>query len=167
MQTRTKSMSNVTILATNGIIAALYVVLSLITPLAAGPVQLRISESLNHLVVFNRKLLWGVFGGCVIYNALFGMGIMDVLFGGGQTLLALAVTAALQQKIKNVKLRLVLNSLFFTASMFLIAIMLHIVSDVPFWPTYGTLALSEFAVMVITAPIMYYLNQKLDFAKRA
>ncbi|WP_368251744.1 QueT transporter family protein [Enterococcus sp. 2201sp1_2201st1_B8_2201SCRN_220225] len=166
MQTRTKPMSNVATLTINAIIAALYVVLSLITPLAAGPVQLRISESLNHLVVFNRKLLWGVFAGCVMYNALFGMGIMDVLFGGGQTLLALTLTAVLQHKVKNAKVRLVLNSLFFTASMFLIAIMLHIVSDVPFWPTYGTLALSEFAVMVITAPIMYYLNQKLDFANR-
>lgn len=166
MQTRTKPMSKVSLLTTNAIIAALYVALSLITPLAAGPIQFRISESLNHLVVFNRKLLWGVFTGCVLYNALFGMGIMDVLFGGGQTLLALSLTAVLQNKIKSPKVRLGLNSLFFTASMFMIAIMLHIVSAAPFWATYGTLALSEFAVMVVTAPIMYYLNQKLDFANR-
>ena len=163
---RTGTLSNVRVLTINGVVAALYVALSLITPFAAGPVQFRISEALNHLVVFNKKFLWGIFLGCVLYNALFGYGMMDVLFGGGQTLLALTATSLLQKKIANPKLRLAANTLFFTASMFLIAIMLHIVSAAPFWATYGTLALSEFAVMVVTAPIMYYLNQKLDFANR-
>ena len=44
--------------------------------------------------------------------------------------------------------------------------MLHIVSAAPFWQLMVSLALSELAVMVVTAPIMYYLNQKLDFATR-
>lgn len=162
----TSSLSNIRVLTINAVVAALYVAMSLITPFAAGPVQFRISEALNHLVVFNKKFLWGVFLGCVIYNALFGYGIMDVVFGGGQTLLALTATSLLQKKIPNVKLRLVANTLFFTASMFLIAIMLHITSAVPFWATYGTLALSEVIVMAITAPLMYLLNEKLHFGDR-
>jgi uncharacterized membrane protein len=35
-----------------------------------------------------------------------------------------------------------------------------------FWTTYGTLALSEFIVMAVSAPLMYYLDRALDFEKR-
>lgn len=153
-------------LTINAIIMALYVALSLITPIAAGPIQFRISESLNHLVVFNKKYLWGIFGGCVIYNALFGYGIMDVLFGGGQTLLALSATALISRFTKSYKVRMFWNVLFFTVSMFLIAIMLQITASAPFWATYGTLMLSELIIMSISAPLMYFLNSGLDFGKR-
>jgi uncharacterized membrane protein len=61
---------------------------------------------------------------------------------------------------------MVLNTLFFTASMFLIALMLNITLDLPFWPTYGTTALSELIIMTISAPVMYYINSKLHFAEK-
>lgn len=57
-----------TVLA-NGIIMGLYIVLSLLVrPVSSGMIQFRISESLNHLVVFNRKLMWGVLGGVIFFN---------------------------------------------------------------------------------------------------
>lgn len=150
----------------NAIIMGLYVVLSFILPFSSGAIQFRLSESLNHLVVFNRKLMWGVFSGVLVYNLFFGFGIFDVIFGGGQTLLALTLTAFLQNVIKDVKVRMVLNILFFTASMFLIALMLTITLELPFWPTYGTTALSEFIIMTISAPVMYYIDSKLHFAEK-
>lgn len=163
---KTKSNQRLRVVMINGIVMALYLALTFITPLSSGPVQIRISESLNHLVVFNRKLLWGVLGGVVVYNAFFGFGILDVLFGGGQTLLALGITALLYNKVKNVKVRLALNTLFFTVSMILIAYMLVPTGGKSFWITYGTLALSEFVTMAISAPIMYYLNRAIGFDKR-
>ncbi|HCT4605766.1 TPA: QueT transporter family protein, partial [Enterococcus faecium] len=102
----------------------------------------------------------------IVYNAFFGFGIMDVVFGGGQTLLSLGLTALLQNKVKNVKMRLVLNTIFFTISMGLIAYMLVPTGGQAFWTTYGTLALSEFIVMAVSAPLMYYLDRALDFEKR-
>lgn len=153
-------------LVANAIIMGLYVVLSLVLPFSSGAIQFRLSESLNHLVVFNRKLMWGVFGGVVIFNLFFGFGILDVVFGGAQTLLALAATAFLHDRVKNVKVRMVLNILFFTASMFMIAIMLNITADLPFWPTYGTTALSELIIMTISAPVMYYIDSKINFAEK-
>lgn len=151
--------SNVRVLAANAVVMALYIVLSLVLPFSSGAIQFRLSESLNHLVVFNRKLLWGVFGGVVVYNLLFGFGPLDVLFGGGQTLLALLLTASLQKIIPNIKARLVLNILFFTVSMFLIAIMLTITAELPFWMTFGTTALSELIIMSLSAPVMYWVNK--------
>ncbi|MFV0560079.1 MAG: QueT transporter family protein [Enterococcus sp.] len=161
------SSKRLRIVATNGIIMALYLALTiLVAPVSSGPIQFRISESLNHLVVFNRKLMWGVVGGVIVYNALFGMGIMDVVFGGAQTLISLALTACLQNYVKNVKVRLALNTLFFTISMILIAYMLVPTGGTAFWTTYGTLAASEFIVMAISAPLMYFLNRSLKFEKR-
>ena len=162
-----KNNSSLRTLVANAIILALYVVLSLVLPFSSGAIQFRLSESLNHLVVFNRKLMWGVFGGVIVYNLFFGFGPMDVIFGGGQTLLALAATACLQKYVKSIKIRLVWNVIFFTVSMFLIAIMLNITADLPFWPTYGTTALSELIIMTISAPIMYFINSKIDFSTKA
>ncbi|WP_165005386.1 MULTISPECIES: QueT transporter family protein [unclassified Enterococcus] len=164
---KTKSGQRLTVVVVNGIIMALYLALTvLVAPVSSGPIQFRISESLNHLVVFNRKLLWGVLGGVIVYNAFFGYGILDVIFGGGQTLLSLGLTALLQNKVKSVKLRLALNTIFFTISMGLIAYMLVPTGGTAFWTTYGTLALSEFVIMAISAPLMFYLDRALDFEKR-
>lgn len=161
-----KNSNGVKVIAANAIIMGLYVVLSLVLPFSSGAIQFRLSESLNHLVVFNRKLLWGVFGGVIIYNLFFGFGILDVVFGGGQTLLALLVTASLHKIVPNIKARLALNVLFFTASMFMIALMLMMTADLPFWPTFATTALSEFIIMTISAPVMYWINKTVDFEQR-
>ena len=161
-----KNSNGVKVIAVNAIIMGLYVVLSLVLPFSSGAIQFRLSESLNHLVVFNRKLLWGVFGGVIIYNLFFGFGILDVVFGGGQTLLALLLTASLHKIVPNMKARLALNVLFFTASMFMIALMLMMTADLPFWPTFATTALSEFIIMTISAPVMYWINKTVDFEQR-
>ena len=161
-----KNSNGVKVIAANAIIMGLYVVLSLVLPFSSGAIQFRLSESLNHLVVFNRKLLWGVFGGVIIYNLFFGFGILDVVFGGGQTLLALLLTASLHKIVPNMKARLALNVLFFTASMFMIALMLMMTADLSFWPTFATTALSEFIIMTISAPVMYWINKTVDFEQR-
>ena len=161
-----KNSNGVKVIAVNAIIMGLYVVLSLVLPFSSGAIQFRLSESLNHLVVFNRKLLWGVFGGVIVYNLFFGFGILDVVFGGGQTLLALLLTASLHKIVPNMKARLALNVLFFTASMFMIALMLMMTADLPFWPTFATTALSEFIIMTISAPVMYWINKTVDFEQR-
>lgn len=155
-----------TVLA-NGIIMGLYIVLSLLVrPVSSGMIQFRISESLNHLVVFNRKLMWGVLGGVIFFNLFFGFGVMDALFGGAQTLFALSLTAFLQKKVPSIPVRMCLNSLFFTVSMFFIAFMLVPSGGQAFWTTYGWLALSEAIIMTISAPIIYFINKSLKFETR-
>ena len=101
----TKNHSQLRTLLANALIMGLYVVLSLVLPVSSGAIQFRLSESLNHLVVFNRKFMWGVLGGVLLFNLFFGYGILDVVFGGAQTFLALAASALLQKKVKNIKTR--------------------------------------------------------------
>lgn len=102
--------------------------------------------------------------GVILANFMFGLGILDVLFGGGQTILALTITAFLSKFIKNKKWLLFWNSIIFVATMFLIAILLVITAQLPFWATYGTLALSEAIIMALSAPVMYWFDKKLHFA---
>lgn len=157
----------------NGLIAALYVVLSLFPGLmgfASGAIQFRISEGLNHLVVFNKKYLWGVFGGVLVYNFFFSSEnkLLDTLFGGGQTLLALLMLTLVMPVLKKTWQKMLLNIILFTVSMCLIAWMIVLTGStahtkLPFWPTYGSLAISEAVIMTITAPVMYAIDRVLHF----
>lgn len=162
--------TNTRILILNGLIAGLYIAITLaIAPIAQGPIQFRISESLNHIVVFNKKLMWGVFLGVVVFNLLFSQGgMMDVLFGGSQTLMALLLTAYSEKWIKDTKKRMIFNTIVFSISMVLIALMISILSNQAigstfFWATYGTLFLSEAIIMSISAPVIYYMNKVVHF----
>lgn len=156
-----------TTLIMNGVIAAIYLALTIIVnPVASGPIQFRISESLNHIVVFNKRLLWGVFAGVLLYNMMFSeFGILDVAFGGAQTLGSLLVTALLSRVIKDKKKLLIANTLVFSLSMCLIAFMLNIAVEAPFWVTYGWTFVSELVIMAISAPIMYAIDQRVNFKK--
>lgn len=52
---------NIRTLVGNGILAALYIAVSmLIQPFGFTSVQFRISEMFNHLVVFNKKAIYGI-----------------------------------------------------------------------------------------------------------
>ncbi len=165
-----REMTNTQAIIFNGLLAALYVVITLVVaPVAQGPIQFRISESLNHVVVFNKKLIWGVFGGVVMFNLFFSTGgLLDVLFGGGQTLVALCLTAYSEKWIKDVKKRMAFNVLVFSISMVLIAVMISIISNQAigsafFWGIYGSLFLSEFIIMSVSAPMIYYVNRFVKF----
>ena len=76
-------------LAEAGIIAALYFVLTIINPLAFGPVQIRFSEALCVLPFFTPAAVPGLFIGCVLSNlAGSPFGIYDIVFGSLATLFA-------------------------------------------------------------------------------
>jgi len=158
----------------NALVLALYIVLS-IGPasfnLASGALQFRLSESLNHLVVFNRKYVIGVVLGVVVFNALFSpLGWIDVIFGGGQSLIGLSLVAWLAPKLPKLWQKMTLNVLVMSDTMFLIAIEIvwtgHLNFGQVFWPTYGSLILSEAFIMAISAPIMALVDRAVHFDKQ-
>ena len=77
-------------LARSGIIAAMYVVLCLITPftLSFGPLQFRIAEALMLLPLLTVDAVPGLFIGCFMANLLGGGVWFDVVLGSIATLLA-------------------------------------------------------------------------------
>ena len=81
---RSKSLE----LAQGAVIAALYVVLTLVfAPISFGEMQLRVAEALTILPMFTTAAIPGLFVGCIIANLLGGAIIWDVIFGSLATLI--------------------------------------------------------------------------------
>lgn len=86
-------------LVTGAVIAAAYVVLSLLSTalgLAFGPVQFRLSEVLCVLPIFTPSAVWGLTVGCIISNLFSPLGAVDLVFGTAATLLAALLTLLLK-----------------------------------------------------------------------
>ncbi|MBD7985449.1 QueT transporter family protein [Sporosarcina sp. Sa2YVA2] len=154
-------------MATSGIIAALYVVVTfLIAPFGFTNIQFRLSEMFNHLVVFNKKYIIGIVLGVFVSNLLFSeLGPIDLVFGVGQSLLALSITIFSAKFIKGIYARMLFNTAVFTFTMFIIAWELNIVLKLPFLLTWFFVSVGEFAVMLIGIPVMIALNKRLHLDK--
>lgn len=86
-----------------GIIAAAYVVLTLVSSafgLAYGPIQFRLSEVLTILPIFTPAAIPGLIVGCLISN-LGSPNAVDLIFGT----LATAIAAYLTYSLRNIKIK--------------------------------------------------------------
>ena len=85
---KTKQTDTIYWIARAGIIAAIYVVLTLVfAPISFGEVQVRISEALTILPLFTTAAIPGLFVGCILGNIFGGCIIWDILFGSLATLI--------------------------------------------------------------------------------
>ena len=87
--------------AFGGMIAALYVVLTMLAAalgLASGAIQVRISEALTILPVFTVAAVPGLTIGCVLANLITGCAAWDVVFGSLATLIGAVGTRLLRKK---------------------------------------------------------------------
>ncbi|WP_318614789.1 QueT transporter family protein [Sporosarcina sp. YIM B06819] len=153
-------------LATSGIIAALYVAVTLlVAPFGFTNVQFRISEMFNHLVVFNKKFIFAIVLGVFVANLFSPLGLYDLVFGVGQSLIALTITIFSAKFISGIVKRMFFNTAVFTFLMCIIAFELNLALELPFLFTWLTVAVGEFVVMIIGVPIMLALNKRLNFEK--
>lgn len=153
-------------IATTGIIAALYIAVTmLVAPFGFTEVQFRISEMFNHLVAFNPRFAGGIILGVFISNMFSPLGWYDLVFGVTHSIITIGIFIAICKFVKNIVARLVINTLLFTFTMFIIAFELNLALELPFFWTWLTVAVGEFVVLAVGAPIMYTLNKRLDFKK--
>ncbi|MBS4174882.1 QueT transporter family protein [Bacillus sp. FJAT-49736] len=154
-------------LVVNGIVAALYIAISFfVQPFGFTNIQFRVSEMFNHLVVFNKRFIYGVLLGVFLTNLFFSpMRAYDLVFGFGQSVISLLIAIIVCRFTSNVWTRMIVNTIVFSITMFFIAIELHLAAHLPFLFTWLTTAIGEFAVMAIGAPIMYLLNKRVHFEK--
>ncbi|MGP7819212.1 QueT transporter family protein [Niallia sp. 01092] len=158
---------NIKTLAVNGMIAALYIAVSgIIAPFGFTNIQFRVSEMFNHLVVFNKKYMYGIVIGVFFANLFFSpLKAYDLVFGVAQSIIALLITICVGRYVKNIVKRMIINTLVFTFTMFIIALELYLAFNLPFLYTWYTTAVGEFAVMAIGIPIIYIVNKRVRFGK--
>lgn len=155
-------------IADNGLVAALYVAISLITyPLSFGMIQFRVAEILVLLCFFRKDFAIGLFIGCLVTN-IASFSPLDILFGSLATLLSCLVIMFSRHLIIAAIAPIIFNA-------FIIGIELHFLLGEPLWLAIGFVALGEAAVMVLGYIVFQLLkknkmfmtvikaNQNLDF----
>ncbi|MET3558170.1 putative membrane protein [Streptococcus rupicaprae] len=161
-------------LAQIAMVAAIYIVLTLTPPLNAisfGAYQFRISEMMNFTAFYNKKYIIGVTIGCMIAN-LIGYGLIDMVVGGASTLVFLTLGVFLFERyMKDYLFNGLINkaffyfAIFFSLSMFTIALELNFLYQAPFFFTWMTTGLGEFASLIVGAIIMDKLSKRIDLRK--
>ncbi|MCT1902650.1 QueT transporter family protein [Oceanobacillus sojae] len=157
---------NIRTLVINGIIAALYVAVSLlVAPVAFGVIQFRISEVFNHLVIFDKRYFFGITIGVFLTNLFSTAGGLDLVFGTAHTAISLGIIIFLKKYIKNTWTLLFLNTLIFSFNMFIVAFALNVVIEWSFPFIWFTLAMSELIILLIGIPVISALQKRLRFDK--
>ncbi len=162
------SQTSVQELTKMGLIAALYIALTLVVaPVGFGPIQFRLSEMFNYLALLHKRYVIAVTVGVMIVNFFSPFGLIDVIVGGLSTFLVLIISRAATKHIKNLKMKMVVMAAIVVVSMFTIAGQIYIVSEQPesFWFMYLTIAAGELVSMTIGGFIIYFVNKKFDFSK--
>ena len=155
-------------LAKMGLIAALYIVITLVVaPVGFGPIQFRLSEMFNYLALLHKRYVIAVTLGVVIVNFFSPFGLIDVVVGGLSTFLVLVISRAATKRIKSLKVKMVVMAAIVVVSMFTIAGEIYFISEEPvsFWFMYLTIAGGQVVSMTIGGFIMYFVNKKIDFSK--
>ncbi len=149
-------------LAKGAVIAALYIVLTLITyPVSYGDlgIEFRIAEILVLLCFFNKSYVLSLTIGCFIANLFGTMGLIDAIFGA----LATFLSCYLITKSKNIFIAaifpIIINSL-------IIGVELYFVLDLPFIIGMLSVAIGELViVMIIGCPVFLMLKKRKFFTE--
>ncbi|RUQ28548.1 hypothetical protein ELQ35_11510 [Peribacillus cavernae] len=80
-------------------------------------------------------------------------------------MISLLITIGAVRYIKGTWARMIVNTLVFTFTMFLIAWELHLAFGLPFLLTWLTTTAGEFVVLIVGAPIIYAINKRINFEK--
>ncbi|MCQ9210129.1 QueT transporter family protein [Granulicatella seriolae] len=159
------------VLIVNAIIAALYVVITTVFAfMSFGSIQFRIAEMLNHLIVFDKKYFYGIVGGVILANTIFmstsGLGWYDLVFGLGHTVSSLLIGFVVFRYLKTDTQKMIALAIIFSVMIFLVAIELLIVLELPFWLSYAQTFTGEIVVMLVGIPVMQQLNKVINFKKQ-
>jgi len=145
-------MKNQSYLIRAALIAAIYVVLSIIfAPISYGPIQVRIAEILVVLPFIMPSAILGLFTGCILANIYGGLGMVDIIGGSLCTLIAAYFT----YRVKNPKIAplppVLINS-------FGVSLYLHLLFEMPYWLTVLYIGIGEIiACYVLGYPLLILL----------
>lgn len=152
-------------LALNGIIAAVYFVLTtVLAPISFGAVQLRLSEALCLLVAYNPKYFVSIVIGTALANLMSPLGLIDVVFGTGATAIALGIAILINKRIESINMKKFIVIICMAISMIIIAIELNIIYATPVFYTFIVIALGEAGALIVGFVLTHFINKKIDLS---
>lgn len=159
-----------------GLVAACYMVLTMIlAPLSFG-IGVRLGEGLNFLGLYDKRYVYGITIGVFLVN-YFSYGPVDMVVGSLSSLvfitlgvdLAEWIVARLPQKywekIDPMMIKYLILGTIFTISMVTIALMIMYLGNLSwdaFPALYGGLMLSEAISLLLGGSVMYFVGKRLD-----
>jgi len=150
----------VQLLAINAMIATVYAVLTiLISPIAYGAVQMRLTEIIVLLACYNKKFIPGLTIGCLLANLASPMGLYDICFGT----LATFIACIGMYYGKNLWLGAFIGGI---VNGILVGIELYLAFELPFMINAFYVFIGEFAVLLIGAVIFKLLEKNESLMKK-
>lgn len=143
-----------------GLIAAVYVALTLINPLSYGEVQFRISEALTVLPILFPQAIPGLFIGVIISNLFSPVGFLDVIFGSLATLLAAIGT----YKLRNKPVLAMLSPVLVNG--IIIGLLLHFLLQAPLFATILSVGFGELVVVALLGTLLLKSLDSMQLDKR-
>lgn len=144
-------MKNFTVkqLTISALIAAIYMVVTIINPFSYPAIQFRISEILVLLIFIDKKYIPGLLLGCILSNLNSPLGMLDVFVGTFASFIAFYLIS----KTKNLFIATIWPSL---CNGVLVGLELYLLGEVPSLPlAMGSVALGEFVVVSILGYIIF------------
>lgn len=136
------------------IVCALYVALTfLLQPFSFGAIQLRISEVLMLLVLYNPYYSIPLTIGCAIANLFSPLGFIDLIFGTSATLLSCVIMIL----IKNGYISSIIPALF---NGIIIGLELYYVFEIPFYLAAVEVFVGEFLAVSVIGVLIFRLLEE-------
>lgn len=150
----------VQLLVINAMIAAIYAVLTiLISPIAYGAIQMRLTEIIVLLACFNKKFIPGLTIGCLLANLASPMGMYDICFGTLATLIACIGMYMAKNLFIGAFIGGVVNGL-------LVGLELYLALSLPFMINAFYVFAGEFVVLLIGAVIFKVIEHNESLMKK-
>lgn len=161
-----------------GLVAAAYIVLTLVlAPLSFG-MGMRISEGLNFLALYNKRHIYGITLGVFVVN-YFSYGVSDMIVGSLSSLVFLLLGKYLAEwlvddrrifrhlKVDPMILKYLVLGILFSLSMFTIAILVVVLGAgwEVFWVLYLQMAVTEAIGLALGGIILYLVSQRVNLSK--
>ena len=144
-------------IVSNALIAALYVVMTLITyPISFLGIQFRFAEILVLFCFFRKDYSIGLIIGCAIANLTSSIGLVDVGFGT----LATAIACGCIIFCKHLAIACIFPVV---ANAFIVGFELYQFLGLNFWISVGQVAIGEATVMIVAYIIYTLLKRKPKF----
>src|SRR5699024_3918378 len=121
--------------------------------------------SLHDALPIYKKYSIGLVLGVAIANIRSEFGIYDIIFGTLHTALSLLIVFLIIKESDSLIKKMLINTAVFTAMSFILALMVSILTNEMFffWVNYASFAASIAIVMLVTIPVILFLDKQIHF----